>query len=128
MKTGNGQVVTEWLYVVRGQKRSEIEALLGLVEAKLLNMLEIHPDGKPFTVNRVTESKECNEVNRVKKLYHDISHGIGKFSDQETEFHIDPNVRPVVQKQLPISLGLPDKVEEHLKELLENDITEGPLD
>ena len=35
---------------------------------------------------------------------------------------------PVVQKQRPIPLGLWDKVEEHLKELLENDIIEGPLD
>ena len=35
---------------------------------------------------------------------------------------------PVVQKQRPIPLGLQDKVEEHLKELLENDIIEGPLD
>ena len=35
---------------------------------------------------------------------------------------------PVVQKQRPIPLGLPDKVEEHLKELLENDIIGGPLD
>ena len=35
---------------------------------------------------------------------------------------------PVVQRQRPIPLGLRDKVEEHLKELLENDIIEGPLD
>ena len=50
---------------------------------------------------------------------------IGKFSDQ---FHMDPCVIPVVQKQRPIPSGLRDKVEEHLKELLENDIIEGPLD
>ena len=31
-------------------------------------------------------------------------------------------------KQQPISLSLQDKVEKHLKESLENDITEGPLD
>ena len=54
--------------------------------------------------------------------------GLGRqFSDQEIEFHIDLSLMPVAQKQRPISLCLRDKVEEHLKELLEKDI-EGPLD
>ena len=42
MKNGNGQVVTEWVYVKRGQKGSEIEALLGSAAAKRMNILEIH--------------------------------------------------------------------------------------
>ena len=68
-------------------------------------------------VNMITESKEDN-VNRIKEEYDDIFHGIGKFSDQEIEFHIDPSDMPVVQKQRTIPLDLQDKVEEHLKELI----------
>ena len=79
-------------------------------------------------VNMITESEKDNEINRIKQEYDDIFHGIGKFSDREIEFHIDPSVMPVVQKQRPIPLGLRDKVEEHLKELLKNDIIEGSLD
>ena len=93
-----------------------------------MNILEIHPDGKSCTVNMITESEKDNEIDRIKQEYDDIFHGIGKFSDQEIEFDVDPSVMPVVQKQRPIPLGLQDKVEEHLKELLENDIIEGPLD
>ena len=93
-----------------------------------MNILEIHPDGKLCIVNMITKSEKDNEVDMIKEEYDDIFHGIGKFSDQEIEFHIDPSVMPVLQKQRPIPLGLRDKVEEHLKELLENDIIEGPLD
>ena len=118
MKNGNGKVVTEWVCVVRGQKGSEFEALIGSAAARRMNILEIHPDGKPCTVNMVTETKGDNEVDRIKEEYDDIFHGTGKFSDQE----IDPTFTPVVQKQRPIPLSLRDKVEEHLKELLENDI------
>ena len=130
MKNGNGQVITEWAYVVRGQKGSEIETLLGSAAAKRMNILEIHPDGKSCTctINMITESGKDNEIDRIKQEYDDMFHGIGKFSDQEIEFHIDPSIMPVVQKQRPMPLGLQDKVEEHLKELLENDIIEGPLD
>ena len=114
--------------MVRGQKGSEIETLLGSAAAKHMNILEIHPDGKSCVVNMITESKKDNGVDMIKEEYDDIFHGIGKFSDQGIEFHIDPSVTPVVQKQRPIPLNLRDKVLEHLKELLENDIIEGPLD
>ena len=106
MTNRNGQVVTEWVYVVRGQKGSETETLLGSAAAKHMNILEIHPDGKSCMVNIITESKEDTEVDRIKEEYDDIFHGIGKFSDQEIEFHIDLSVRPVLQKQRPIPLGL----------------------
>ena len=39
MRNGNGQVVTEWVYVVRGQKGSEIGILLGSAAAKCMNIL-----------------------------------------------------------------------------------------
>ena len=58
MKNGNGQVITESVYAMRGQKGSEIETLLGSAAAKLMNILEIHPDGKSCTVNMITESKK----------------------------------------------------------------------
>ena len=128
MKNGNRQVVTEWVYVVRGQNGSEIETLLGSAAAKRMNVLEIHPDGKSCTVNMITESEKDNEIDRIKQECDDIFHGIEKFRNQEIEFQIDPSVMPVVQKQRPIPLGLRDKIEEHLKELLENDIIEGSLD
>ena len=80
MKNGNGQVVTEWVYVVRGQNGSEIEALLESAAAKRMNILELHPDGKPCTVNMVTGSKGYNEVDRIKKEYDDIFHGIGSLA------------------------------------------------
>ena len=83
MKNGNGQVITEWIYVVRGQKGSEIETLLASAAAKRMSILEIHSDGKSCTVNMITESEKGNEINRIKQEYDDIFHGIGKFSDQE---------------------------------------------
>ena len=107
---------------MRGQKGSEVETLLRSAAAKGMNILEIHPDGKSCTVNMITVSEKGNEVDKIKEEYDEVFHGIGKFSNQEVEFHIDPSVMPVVQKQRPIPLGLRGKVEEHLKELLENDI------
>ena len=85
MKNGNGQVITEWIYVVTGQKGSEIETLLGSAAAKCMNILEIHPDGKSCTVNMITESEKDNEIDRIKQEYDDIFHWIGKFSDQEID-------------------------------------------
>ena len=52
------------------------------------------------------------------------SMGLGSLAIER--FQIDLTVTIVVQKRRPIPLGLRDKVEEGLKELLENDIIEGP--
>ena len=71
MRKGNGQVITEWVYVVRGQKGSEIETLLGSAAAKRMNILEIHPDGKSCTVKMITESEKDNEIDRIKQEYGD---------------------------------------------------------
>eukprot|EP00112_Aurelia_sp_Birch-Aquarium-sp1_P016784 Seg383.5 transcript_id=Seg383.5/GoldUCD/mRNA.D3Y31 product="putative protein K02A2.6" protein_id=Seg383.5/GoldUCD/D3Y31 len=60
--------------------------------------------------------------------YEKLFHGIGKFSDQQIKFNIDPTVKPVVQRERSVPLGYRHRLSEHLKELKENDVIEGPLD
>ena len=44
------------------------------------------------------------------------------------DFIIDSSVRPVVQRERPVPLAYRERLSNHLAELKENDIIEGPLD
>ena len=90
MKNGNGQVVTEWVYVVRGQEGSEIETLLGSAAAKRLNILEIHPDGKSCTVNMITESEKDNEIDRINRNTMTYFMGLGSLVIKRQNFTLIP--------------------------------------
>ena len=136
LRSMSGSLVTEWGYVVVGH---QVETLLGSSAAKALGILQIIPEGKQDVPSEATDESvasvsENNEkiipltTKRLVEKYSDLFKGIGQFSEEEVDFHIDHKVKPVVQKERLIPLGLRDKVSKHLEELKADDVIEGPLD
>jgi len=119
-----GKSITEWIYVVRGHKT---EALLGAEAAKALGILHICPEGE---VNRVehVQDKDDEGVMELVEQYDKLFEGIGKIRGQVVNFQIDPDVRLVVQKERRVPLGYQQKLSQHLEELKQHDVIEGPLD
>ena len=128
-----GASMETWCYVVKG---FQTESLLGSEEAKRLGILEIHAKGKPADIQAIRASMKAEDQSKQRKETiqaildkHDkLFQGIGKFSDQEIRFNVDPTVKPVVQRERPVPLGYRPRLSEHLKELRDNDVIEGPLD
>ena len=116
-----------WIYVVN----DEVEALLGAEDAKKLGILQINSEGTTNMVHSVAASKISGPTTDIQKIldkYEHMFHGVGSFNGEEIEFKIDESVTPVVQRNRPIALAYRERVEEHIKELIDNDIIEGPLD
>jgi len=60
--------------------------------------------------------------------YDKLFEGIGKTKGQVINFQIDPDIRPVVQKERRVPLGYQQKLSQHLEELKQHDVIKGPLD
>ena len=99
-------------------------------------ILEIHAEGKPADIQAIRASMKAEDQSKQRKETiqailekHDkLFQSIRKFSDLEIRFNVDPTVKPVVQRERPVPLGYRPRLSEHLKELKDNDVIEGPLD
>ena len=88
--------------------------------------------------NRLTElspaKKTTGEVERNKKAmdklareFQDIFGGVGRYKGPEIKIQIRENIQPVIQPRRRIPLHYVKPLEDHLAELLEEDVIEGPL-
>ena len=99
--------------VVKGDSRT----LLGRGTAMVLDILRVGP-------------AEANSVSRgldgdIRRRYSALFNGVGRLKGYELKLHIEDSVKPVAQHVRRIPLGLREKVEKKLDELLELDIIEG---
>ena len=80
-------------------------------------------------VKRTTkESKEIEKVmDKMVEEYQDIFGGVGKYNGPEIKIQIRDNISPVIQPRRKTPLHYIQPLEDHLKELLEEDVIEGPL-
>ena len=72
----------------------------------------------PEFANFITSSED------VKAKYPALFDGIGKLKDRQVDIYVDPNINPVAQTYNRQAFGRRQKIEENLKELLDNDIIE----
>ena len=66
-------------------------------------------------------------MEQLAEEYRDIFGGVGKYKGPEIKIQIRENVVPVIQARRRIPLHYTKPLEDHLKELLEEDVIEGPL-
>ena len=99
--------------VVKGDGRT----LLGCGTAMDLDILRIGP----VQANSVSGGIDGDICGRYSALFH----GIGLLKGYKLKLHIDDSVKPVAQHVRRIPLGLREKVDKKLDELLELDIIEG---
>ena len=108
---------------------------MGLEASLELGVLEIHPEGRrnandlETPVYHVKEPEKLpTSVMEIIDKHQSLFEGIGKFNKSEINFDIDESVKPMVQKERQIPFAFRKQVTDHLKELKDNDIIEGPLD
>ena len=132
LTTHSGATSEQLVYVIEG---SHTEPLLGLEASLELGVIEIHPEGRKSDNDTATPVYHIKEPGSLPTSVIDIIdkhqtlfEGIGKFNKSEINFDIDESIKPTVQKERPIPFAFRKQVSDHLKELRDNDIIEGPLD
>ena len=80
-----------------------VEPLLGSEDAKALGILKINPEGE--LVLAVVEETPSS-VQEIIQAHAIIFEGIGKFQDEEIEFNIDDNVKPVIQREATYTISI----------------------
>ena len=150
-----GAVITTYVYINDDDKDSsllgESDALrLGIVKINLRGseeevMMGVDSDQEESTQkmrrirqNRLSEltkhkktTREVEENERaMDKLageFQDIFGGVGRYKGPEIKIQIREDISPVIQARRRIPLHYVKPLEDHLKELLEEDVIEGPL-
>lgn len=147
-----GATITTYVFVNDSDKDS---SLLGKADAIRLGIIKINlageveevvPSGKMDEVSRIkmmrlkdvqteaTEGSEKQKKARAEKMkqvteeFKDIFGGIGKYEGPEVKIKLKENVTPVIQPTRRIPLHYVKPLEDHMKELLAEDVVEGPLE
>lgn len=121
-----GACYERWICVMNDEV--EAEALLGAEYEKKLGILQINSEGTANTIDSVAASEISGPTPDIQKIFYKYEymfHGVGLFKREEIKFEIDESVTPVVHRNRPIALAYRERVEKHIKELIDNDIIEG---
>ena len=146
-----GACITTYVFVNDSDKDS---SLLGKADAIRLGIIKINLKGEREEVDpeRVEENvqriksmrlkqmqkddrdtskgKAKEKDNKMEKLtneFEDIFHGIGKYEGPEVKIRIKENATPVIQPPRRIPLHYVKPLEDHMEELIAEDVVEGPL-
>ena len=145
-----GALITTYVYVMDDDTET---SLLGKRDAQRLGIVKIDLRGEETEVNLEGEAKydpcrrlkqtkksdlmqERTKVNQeqvdkdMKKLvsqFTDVFSGIGKYKGEPVKIQMEDNVKPVIQAPRRIPLHYLEPLKQHLEEMVENDVIEGPL-
>ena len=120
------------------------ESLLGEKDAERLGIIQIRARGgsKAVEVRRVKQNRKLelegtvatqetgdieDQMNRVVEEFKPLFEGIGRYKGPPVQIQVKPDARPVIQPPRRIPLHYRQPLEDHLAELLEQDVIEGPL-
>ena len=145
-----GAVITTYVYVNDDDNES---SLLGKRDAQRLGIVkidlrgeesEVRPDGEEYydscrrlrQIKKTDLIKERSMVNQgevdkaMEKIvaeYEDVFKGIGKYMGDPVKIQMADNVKPVIQAPRRIPLHYLEPLKQHLQEMTDNDVIEGPL-
>ena len=138
-----GAVIETEVYVNKDRKE---ESLLGEKDAERLGVITVRPRGaaSEVEIRRIKQNskkgleKEDQAVmnnqktvdermEKVAKEYEEVFEGIGKYKGPPVKIQVEEGVRPVVQPPRRIPLHYQEPLREHIQELLEAGVIEGPL-
>ena len=143
LKAKAGAVIETEVYV--DEDRSE-DSLLGEKDAERLGIVRVKPDGaaREVEIRRIKQNSKPRlekvnktvmrdqrvvdeEMEKVAKEYKEVFEGIGKYKGPPVEIQVEEGVRPVVHPPRMIPLHYQEPLKEHIQELLEAGVIEGPL-
>ena len=107
------------------QDEAEFESETEIARRIKQNKLSELSKGEQETEQQREEQNKSME--KLAKEYKDIFGGVGKYDGPEIKIQLKDNIRPVIQAPRRIPLHYTQPLEDHLKELLAEDVIEGPL-
>jgi hypothetical protein len=143
LRAAGGATVNTIVYVVRGRGQS----LLGLKDGENLGIIEINPEGKTdqvvvrqlatFKKEQVprtgvvsggeTQDEITNNMERLVGQFPELFRGVGRAKVDPIHIFMDPNTKPVQQKQRKVALHFIPRLKKHLAELQGAGVVSGPL-
>ena len=141
LTSADGKKIKTTGYVVTGTK----ESLLGRLDAEHLEILMFRPEGasdedvarlatvKLASMPEVVMQENTNHDELKKKMealkaeFKPIFQGIGRTKLEPIHIYVKDDVKPVAQKQRPVAHHFMEPLKQHLSELLDGDVIEGPL-
>ena len=138
-----GATTSTIVYVVRGSGQS----LLGLKDAEDLGIIEINPEGRmdrqvvrqlvsdkkkkvPDTgvvSGGQTQAEITSNMTMLVDKFTDLFTGVGRAKVDPIHIFMDPNVKPIQQKQRKVALHFIPRLKKHLEELEAAGVVSGPL-
>ena len=125
--------------------RSE-ESLLGEKDAERLGIVTVRQEGaaREVEIRRIKQNSKTGlekldqtvmrdqrmvdeQMEKVAKDYKEVFEGIGRYKGPPVKIQLEEGVRPVVQPPRRIPLHYQEPLKEHIQELLEAGVIEGPL-
>ena len=139
MRAQAGATITTYVYINDDERDA---SLLGKSDAVRLGIVKLNLQGDPeeVEVKRVktgrkeedhSEDRERAEeeadMKQLVKEFSDIFGGLGKYKGDPVKIQVDEQAEPVIQPPRRIPIHYRQALEDHLDELLEADVIEGPL-
>ena len=139
MRAQAGATITTYVYINDDDRDA---SLLGKSDALRLGIVKLNLQGDPeeVEVKRVKTSRkeedhsedrerveEEADMKQLVKEFSDIFGGVGKYKGDPVKIHVDEQAEPVIQPPRRIPIHYRQALEDHLDELLEADVIEGPL-
>ena len=133
-----GAQIQTWVYINDDDTET---SLLGKRDAIRLGIVTITPDGKsqevgsedeqPVKTMRTTVKTTDHGIDKkIQKLIHDyedIFQGIGKNKGDPVKIQVREGIQPVIQPPRRIPIHYLKPLQDHLEELIQGDVIEGPL-
>ena len=145
-----GALITTYVYVMDDDSET---SLLGKRDAQRLGIVKIDLRGEKTEVKlegeaksdpcrrlkqtkmsdlkkertKVNQEQVDDDMKRLVSQFSDVFDGIGKYRGEPVKIQMDDNIKPDIQAPRRIPLHYLEPLKQHLKELVENDVIEGPL-
>ena len=105
-----------------GQEEAEVRRI------RMMRLAELGTDTTQTAEEHKRQQKATEgRMNKMLKGYGDIFEGVGKYEGPEVVIQLKDNVTPVIQPARRIPLHYVKPLEDHLAELIKEDVVEGPL-
>ena len=96
-------------------------------EVRRIRMMRLSEVNKDTRESRSQQRATEETMSKLTKEFKDIFEGVGKYEGPEVRIQMHENVTPVIQPARRIPLHFVKPLEDHLTELMEEDVVEGPL-
>ena len=104
--------------------KENCQPVLAGVHAKALGIIKFQKKPNAFMPINMIQSEDKQKLQEILCQYPSCFDGIGKLHEYEVNLHVDPTCKPVAEPPRRIPYHLSERVEEAIKEMVNNDVIE----